>query len=155
MRLQAGELGSVSRPVMSQVSGCLVLFAVTYAVAGAAATDDLGTICVAPLPSAARAMDHEYPGGKAPHEYTYDFSIQVDEQRPVALSQTEPLLISGLEIRKEHRVRVRDRSKVIESFSFTFKSRGSTKLCLSYTPWYQTWSLEKPARRPWCKCRNG
>lgn len=113
-----------------------------------------GSICVAPLPSHARTMDHDYPGGKAPREFRYQFSVQVGQGNRMPLPASSPVVITGLDTAKRHRVRIRDGEKVIESFSFTFAERGSSRLCLSYMPWYQTWSLERPGKRPWCKCQN-
>ncbi len=59
----------------------------------------------------------------------------------------------GLDAKRRHLVRIRDGKKTIESFHFTFASRGGRSLCLSYGPFYETWDLSPPGRRPWCKCK--
>jgi hypothetical protein len=65
----------------------------------------------------------------------------------------KPTLIAGLDLRKRHLMVIRDSSQPIESFYFTFESRGSSRLCVSYTPWYQTWQLDPPRPRAWwCDC---
>ena len=123
----------------------------SFGTANAVGAERMGSICIAPLPERARELDHDSPGGKALREYSYDFAIQIDDRKPLPVSDTAQLL-AGLRVRNRHRVRIYDRDKVIESFYFTFEKRGSKHLCLSYTPWYQTWSLEKPQKRPWCRC---
>jgi len=114
-----------------------------------------GQICVAPLPADASRQDHLMQGGKPQRrEPHYEFSVQIDDREAVALpADGKPLLLPGLATAERHRVIIRDRKKRIESFWFTFESRGGERLCLSYGPWYQTWSLEPPrpgARR--CAC---
>jgi hypothetical protein len=118
-----------------------------------ATTSPSGLICIAPLPVNASESDHDYPEGKAPREYTYNFNVRIDDRESVSVPSNKPLLIKGLELGKKHRVRISDGNRTIESFLFSFEARSSRSLCLSYTPWYQTWSLERPARRPWCKCK--
>ena len=113
----------------------------------------VGSICVAPLPKEAQRMDHDFPGGKARRQYTYQFTVQVDSQKPVDVGTETGVLIAELQTGEQHRVVIRDAGKVIESFSFTFEKRGSPHLCLAYGPWYQSWSLEPP--QPgwrWCRC---
>lgn len=113
---------------------------------------DVGSICVAPLPRHAEELDHDYPGGKAPREFTYRFSVQIDQAEPVDVADDDPLRVAGLELSRTHQVIIRDDGTKIASLRFTFEERGHD-LCLSYTPWYQTWQLDPP--RPgawWCRC---
>ena len=118
-------------------------------------TRGVGSICLAPLPEHARSADHDYPGGNAPREYSYQFSVQVDFAAPVKVPERAPVLMDGIALGITHRVVIRDAGRVIESFRFTFEKRGSNHLCLAYGPWYQTWSLEPPsARQSWCKCQG-
>ena len=120
------------------------------------AASSTGKICIAPLPEYAREADHDYPGGRAPREYSYDFSVQIDSEKPVPVPNDKPVLVTGLDVRSKHMVRIRDGEQTIESFWFSFSNRGSNELCLAYGPWYQTWSLDPP--RPgakWCKYDNG
>jgi hypothetical protein len=112
-----------------------------------------GSICVAPLPSTARELDHDYPGGKAPHEYTYHFAVRVDDREAVLVSAKAAVRIADLEMGKKHYVRITDGGHAIESFSFAFEARKSASLCLLYGPWYQTWSLEDSRKGPRCGCR--
>jgi hypothetical protein len=129
-----------------------LLALVLAAQVSAADSPATGSICVAPLPERARELDHDYPGGKAPREYSYDFSVQIDSGERVALAKT-PLLIDDLDLGRKHRVRIRDGKKTIESFSFTFESKQSAELCLTYGPWYQTWHLDIPRKRKGCNCK--
>lgn len=124
----------------------------SFASGDSIAADRKGSICIAPLPERTRELDHDHPDGKALREYSYDFAVQIDDRKPVRISDSTAQLMAGLTLSNRHRVRIYDRDKIIESFYFTFKKRGSEHLCLSYKPWYQTWSLETPRNRPWCKC---
>jgi hypothetical protein len=131
----------------------VILMVASFSASDLAASAKQGSICVAPLPVKARESDHDYPEGKAPREFTYNFAIRVDDRKGVALPTHAAIRIDALELRRKHRVRISDGNRTIESFSFTFEARGSRNLCLSYTPWYQTWSLEPPGLRPWCNCK--
>ena len=110
-----------------------------------------GRICIAPLPKGAKEADHDYPDGRAPREYSYEFTIQVDERPPVSVPADDPVVIAGLDNSEKHLVEIRDGDQLIESFWFTFAKRGAGDLWLTYTPWYQTWSLE-PARPGGKRC---
>jgi hypothetical protein len=131
----------------------VALVAVTlFARADAVAAERTGSVCVAPLPERARELDRDYPDRKALRAYTYEFAIQIDDGKAVRMSDSTAQLLAGLALASRHRVRIYDGDNVIESFYFAFEKRGSEHLCLWYTPWYQTWSLEEPQNRPWCKC---
>ena len=100
-----------------------------------------GSVCVAALPENARTVDHDYPGGKAPREYSYNFSVQIDQSPPVKIT-SKASRVDGLALNRRHTVKIFDAGKLIESFHFTFRKRDRMSLCLRYTPWYQTWQLE-------------
>jgi hypothetical protein len=139
---------------MGKIVIALVFTLSVVFLSAAQTTEDEGFICLATLPNSAQAQDHDYPGGKAPREYQYKFAVQFDEGERVEIPRDTPHPVSGLAARKNHVVRIYDADRLIESFSFTFEARGAKELCLSYTPWYQTWQLDPP--RPgakWCKCR--
>lgn len=103
-----------------------------------------GQVCIAPLPTGAREVDHDYPDGRAPREYSYDFTVLIDSEDPVHLSETESILVPNFFPFEKHLVFIRDGDNIIESFWFRFDKRGSHHLCLTYQPWYQTWSLDPP-----------
>ena len=128
----------------------LVLLLVAALRIGAEST---GSICVAPLHPKAKAIDHDYPAAKAPREYRYQFTVQVDSLPPVAVGAQAPALIAAVPTGVSHRVVIRDAGRPIESLHFSFEKRGASRLCLSYAPWYQTWSLEpvRPNDRS-CTC---
>jgi hypothetical protein len=113
----------------------------------AGSSRDVGTVCVASLPARARETDHDFPGGKAARELKYRFTVQFDSLKPVVVPSEKGTQIE-LPLKTKHRVIIRDDGKPIESFWFAFENRGGRHLCLSYTPWYQTWSL-RPRR---CTC---
>jgi len=101
-----------------------------------------GSVCILPLPTNAREIDHEFPDGKARREFEYKFSIQFDSDDPVPVPATESVLVDDLDRLDKHLIVIRDGEQIIESFWFTFRERGSFHLCLRYQPWYQTWSLD-------------
>ena len=113
-----------------------------------------GRVCIAAVdPVLASKADHDYPGGKAPREYAYKFTVHLDSRKPVEVSEDGSVLIAEIATGEKHKLVIRDAGKIIESFSFTFERRGSTHLCLAYGPWYQSWHLEPP--QPgwrWCRC---
>jgi|GEM_PF-1143674 len=109
-----------------------------------------GSICVATLPEDVEPRDRENPVFR---RFRYTFTIQVDKREPVPLSKKETAFIDNLDLDKRHLVIIRDTGEIIESFYFTFEERGASHLCLSYGPWYQTWRLEPPLNRKWCRCK--
>jgi hypothetical protein len=112
-----------------------------------------GQICVAELPKKAAEIDRDPARRKTRREYTYEFSVKIDDRPWVKVPIEDGVLIRDLPTGRPHTVTIRDRDREIESFTFTFEEKGSGRLCLSYTPWYQTWRLEAPRPRAWwCKC---
>jgi hypothetical protein len=113
-----------------------------------------GSICVAPLPYHAKEGDDDYRIAGGVKNYSYLFKVCIDGGvKTVVPLSGEPVLIENLDLNKKHKMVIYDKEKVIESFFFSFKARKSNCLCLSYTPGYQTWSLEVPqSGAKWCKC---
>jgi hypothetical protein len=111
-----------------------------------------GTICLAPVTAEMKEQDKGDPRGERPRP-TFAFSVQIDEGDPIIVPDKNAVKVRGLDANRRHLVRIRDGAKVIESFHFTFASREGSSLCLSYGPWYETWDLAPPGRRPWCKCK--
>ncbi len=119
------------------------------------ARDAVGSVCVAPLPRDARRSDHDMRDGKPQRrEPRYQFSVSIDGRDAVPIELGgQPRLIEDLAVGRRHKVVIRDGRETSGSFWFTFESRGSRRLCLSYGPWYQTWQLEAPRpRATWCRC---
>ena len=116
---------------------------------------DKGRICVRPIHKLAPAADHDMPGGtpqrREPH---YEFSVQIGERPPIQIPiDGSSQLVKRLPLADRHTVVIRDRDEIIESFHFRFEARGGTYLCLSYTPWYQTWQLDPPrSPKKTCGC---
>ncbi|MGV8042600.1 MAG: hypothetical protein AB2L07_21970 [Thermoanaerobaculaceae bacterium] len=144
------------RNLLGAVAGIVVaLFCFASGVPLLAADEKQGDICLSALPKNASEIDHDYPGGKAPREFQYEFSVQIDQGERVAVPIDEPVLIQELATEKRHLVRIWDTNELIASFRFTFAETGGNHLCLYYTPWYQTWKLE-PVRKGlrWCRCKS-
>ena len=114
-----------------------------------------GRICVARLPKNAAEIDRDPARKKARREYAYQFTVKVGDRDWVEVPREEGVLIQDLPTGQRHTVTIRDGDRVIESFPFTFEEKESTELCLSYTPWYQTWRLDAPRPKAWwCKCET-
>jgi hypothetical protein len=125
-------------------------------VSGDPVSADGGSICVASIPKNIKELDDTIFGSPRGRNYTYSFSVQVDDHPPRSLVLGASTLIADLHLEKRHIVRIRDGRKTIETFAFTFKARGGPHLCLSYGAGYQTWSLEVPTRgQHWCRCKAG
>lgn len=110
-----------------------------------------GSICIAPVTDRMRESDPTDPRGK-PTPVKLDFTVQIDSGERIVVPSKKALALHGLDAKRQHLVRVRDGGKITQSFYFTFENRRSTVLCLSYGPWYESWDLSPPGRRPWCKC---
>ena len=135
-----------------RVSLAIVLSSIVALSSLATGTARTGTVCIAPVTDAMIAADRGDPRGPSPRR-DFHFNVQFDNGKRVDVPRVKGLPMSGLAIGKRHLVRIRDGEKLIESFFFTFKDRGSTNLCLSYGPWYETWDLSAPGRRRWCRCQ--
>jgi len=112
-----------------------------------------GSICVAAVTTQMRESDHGDPTGRRPRILKYEFSIQIDSRERLVVPKDKPQRLVGFDLKKRHAVKIFDGADLIESFFFTFKNQGAENLCLFFTPFYQTWSLQPPDRRPWCKCK--
>jgi hypothetical protein len=114
----------------------------------------VGSVCIDSIPADARLLDSDTGAGVPMRAFKYQFSIQIDDGELISVPVgSGSVLVSGLSIAKKHHVIIRDAGTPIESFSFTFQSRGGSNLCLSYGVVYQTWSLEpKPKHAKWCTC---
>ena len=112
-----------------------------------------GSICVAPMPEKASILDAET--GNRRGYISYKFTVRLDKGKWFEVPEERPFKIERIDLDKKHLLSIRDGDQLIESFWFTFNGRGGADLCLSYKPWYQTWLLEPPRNRPWCKCKNG
>jgi hypothetical protein len=138
--------------------GCTVTIVSLAALAVGARAEPggkVGVVCIAPLPKQAREADRlAFAGGPQRH-FTYEFTVQIGQQKPVALASSRPVPLTGIALEGTHRVVIRDADRIVESFRFRFAARGGTPLCLSYAPGYQTWSLERPrAGATWCQCEE-
>jgi hypothetical protein len=130
--------------------GAIVLVAL---VLPASRQEKSGAICLAAVTPEMRESDHGDPTGVHPRTLSYEFSVQVDNRKKVLVPRDQPVRLAGFDLRIKHVVKIFDRSDLIESFFFTFEARGSSNLCLAFTPFYRTWSLQPPEKRPWCKCK--
>ena len=111
-----------------------------------------GTVCIATFSEADRNTGGDTGGTRPLEQVTYLFSVQFDDGPRTNVPASEPVAIA-LTTGQRHLVRIFDGDRLIESFHFTFESRGSTYLCLSYGDYYQTWQLEPPLpAAKWCRC---
>lgn len=111
---------------------------------------ETGRICVAPVSASDRLLDQE-TGNQRGYE-SYSFTVRIDRGEWIAVPSDAPRWIDEVELGSMHLMTIRDGERQIESFRFAFASRGGPTLCLSCKAWYQTWLLEPPLNRPWCRC---
>lgn len=111
---------------------------------------DFGSVCIAGVPKPASgdtSLSNPTGGGR-----TLNYSIQIDKRPVTQVSNEKATLVSGLELKGRHLIKIRRDGKVVESFWFSFEKEGSKKLCLWFKPLYETWSLW-PAEEGGKKCR--
>ena len=112
-----------------------------------------GTVCVASVaPSNSRPMTLGNPDGGG-RDFT--FAVRLDQRPPVDVSQDRSVSIGDIPLAGRHRLTLLRRSKTVESFTFTFASRGGPHLCLWFKSLYETWSLDAWSRRAHgCRCES-
>ena len=111
---------------------------------------DSGSVCIAAVPkptSGDISLANPTGGGRA-----FNYSIQIDKGLITPISNEKAKLVSGLELKGKHLIKIRRDGKVVESFLFSFEKEGSNKLCIWYKPLYETWSIW-PAIEGGKKCR--
>ena len=81
------------------------------------------------------------------------FSVRVDDGEWTEMPTERPTFYGPLKAADKHLLTIRNEGRVIESFWFGFEE-GSDTLCLAYGAYYQTWQLEPPGRRSWCRCQE-
>ena len=147
-----GEKGPVI--TLALVLVALVMTGASWAApASESGTRKTGQVCVAKLPKNAAKMDRDPVREEKRRDYTYNFSVRIGKRDWVKVPGEKGVLIRDISTGRRHTVIIRDGDRVIESFAFTFEEKGAARLCLSYTPWYQTWRLEAPPPKAWwCKC---
>jgi hypothetical protein len=93
--------------------------------------------------------------GEAPHPVRHEFSVQVGRGGVQQTDPKESLAIPGLPLGTRHLVRIRDFGKTVQSFWITFEEHGSSRLCLWYGPFYETWSIwPADEARHFCSCKE-
>lgn len=128
-----------------------VLLAAFAATRTASGTD--GTICIAPVTKAMMTDVQAYPGDREPRKLKFAFSVQLDKRPKIDVPAEKGVRLLNVTTGSKHLIRIRDAGELIESFFFTFEERGGADLCLSFTPFYATWSLDTADQRSWCLCK--
>ena len=108
-----------------------------------------GKVCLAPVPKVLK-------GYSSPEVQcaSLDFTVQIDDRVPIALSETKSILVDKLDIRARHMVVVRCDGKPNQTFRFRFADYESQKLCFFIHGLYKTAQLWEDKQCPWCKCRE-
>jgi hypothetical protein len=112
----------------------------------------LGSVCVAPAP-------RPTAGEKSLSNPTGDnsvsaYSVQINDKPVTYASGSEGMLISGLSKGKKHLIKIGGDGEQVHSFRFRFSDYSSSRLCLWFNPFYETWSLWD-AKDGGAKCRCG
>jgi hypothetical protein len=131
----------------------LLGMALLASLTSAARAASKGSICVAAVTEEMRKSDQGDPTGQGRSALKYQFTVKIDRGERILVPKLNAVRLAGLDTDRKHEVRIFDGADLIESFFFTFRSRGANDLCLSFSPFYRTWSLQPPGRQPWCKCR--
>lgn len=131
----------------------VALFLIVFLVGFSALAGPDGTICIAPVTKAMMTDVQAYPADETPRKLKFAFSVQLDSQPWIDVPGRTGVRVSKLAAGRKHLVRIRDAGETIESFTFTFEKRGGRDLCLSFSPFYATWSLEPSNRRGICRCK--
>ena len=167
-RLKISEPGSFSACALSRLSArryaaevamrassVIIVALLAWPSASAQAEESTaGSICVAPFAEAMRRVDQRDSSGNRPTSYTYQFSVQVDEQDPVEIQNEHGTEIAGLDSETKHVIILRDAERRVAAFPFTFATRGTDKLCFHYDPVFHTWLLARARVKPDCGCQK-
>ncbi len=70
----------------------------------------------------------------------FDYGVQIDKGLLIKTSSSSTAY-PILSIDDTHMVKIYNGNKIIESFKFNFASYKTTKVCLWFNSFYQTWSL--------------
>src|SRR4030095_3048128 len=84
-----------------------------------------GDICIAPVPADASALDRET--GNQRGYSSYSFAFRVDRGSWIAVPTDSPRLVGGFNLESKHVLTIREGSRQVESFWFTFAGRGGSR----------------------------
>jgi hypothetical protein len=112
-----------------------------------------GTLCLAPVPRATTREITLWNAAKG-ERYLDAYAVQVDDRPVQALSQDKSMKLTGLDLKRRHRIRILNQGKVVESFFFRFSEHKTADLCLWLKLLYQSWSLS-PAEWSGSPCSCG
>ncbi len=99
---------------------------------------DTNGIC---LPALGGYPDDTVSRNKRMHT-VHEFWFELKGVKKVKVTQHRSDKISGLDVNKKYLCKIYSGKNLIQSFSFSFKGKGSNKLRLSYNPFYTSWRLD-------------
>ncbi len=110
-----------------------------------------GSLCVAPAEKPnGRPKNLSNPAGG---NQINSYAVCIDDRAPIHVGDKQGSLVTGLDLRQQHLVRIRGDGKEVTAFRFRFADYGSRDLCLWFGPLYETWSLTPAKDRPkTCSC---
>jgi hypothetical protein len=127
----------------------VVLLSVSHSARAESAT---GAVCI----------DTIYTGGSWEGNHTgavrsSTFTVQIGDHEPVSINSRLSAEVTDLALDSRHLVKIRLEGKLLTSFTFSFREKGSNHLRLWYKEMYGTWSLstvEKPSECDFWKAKR-
>jgi hypothetical protein len=133
--------------LLFMVFSLLTLFAsITQAQEPAKTT---GTVCISTVPKP--NADPVSLGNPVGGSRSFNYTIVIDGQKATA-STERSVAIKNLALHKTHLLKILRDGKQVESFRFSFRQEGATRLCLWYKSLYETWSLWPGKNKNKCGC---
>jgi hypothetical protein len=127
------------------------VFRLASAAAALDTSNELGRLCVAPVPApTAGEKSLANPSGG---DLQVTYSVQVNQRPAVTVSPEHGQWVEGLSTSATRVVSVFADGKRLTSFKFTFQASASNQVCVWRNTLYGTWQLWPLSEsRDWCKC---
>lgn len=111
-----------------------------------------GAVCIAPVPkpvAGGKSLANPAGGNKV-----QAYSVQIGDKPSATALAEKPVLVDGLARAKAHLVSIKGDGRPVASFKFRFEDYKSDRLCLVFSPLYETWRMRAAAAGgPGCKCQ--
>jgi hypothetical protein len=112
----------------------------------------VGTVCIAPVPkptAGGKSLSNPSGGNKV-----QIYSVQIGNKPAVKLEAEKSVAVDPLSLGQQHLVKIEGDGRPVTSFRFRFETYKSKRLCLVFSPLYETWSMRAAASGgPGCVCR--
>jgi hypothetical protein len=114
--------------------------------------EQVGTVCVTPVPkptAGGKSLSNPSDGNKV-----RSYSVQIGNKPIVTPEAGKSVAVDRLSLGQQHLVKIMGDGRPVTSFRFRFETYKSERLCLVFSPLYETWSMRAAASGgPGCTCR--